>query len=133
MSQPDDPSPCDCYHAPCIHDRNKTIADLRAAIVEVDDAARQLLNSLRPATDPRIRYPQREALAQAATAARALAGRGGDRTSPLREAAGVAADRIDSLIAALSLTVPPATHLEGLRGALPDIVAELRAALGGDS
>jgi hypothetical protein len=70
-SQPTDPAPCDCAHAPCIHDRNATIA--------------------------------------------------------------TAADRLDSLIAAMSLPVPAATHLEGLRGTLPDIVAELRAALGGAS
>lgn len=47
----------------------------------------------------------------------------------LREAAGRAADRIENLTYALQLKVSDSIHLEGIRGALPDILRELRAAL----
>lgn len=30
--EPDAASPCHCHHSPCLHDRNKTIAELRVAL-----------------------------------------------------------------------------------------------------
>ncbi len=47
----------------------------------------------------------------------------------LVEASGRAADRIDNLLAALTLPVRDAIHLQGVRGTLPEIGEELRAAL----
>ncbi|HAM55619.1 MAG TPA: hypothetical protein DCQ64_09505 [Candidatus Rokubacteria bacterium] len=46
----------------------------------------------------------------------------------LLEVTGRAADRIDSLLAALTLPLPQEIHLAGLRAALPEIRNDLNAA-----
>jgi len=51
------------------------------------------------------------------------------RLAELIESVGVVADRIDNVVHALTLRVLPSIHLEGGRGTLPDILAQLRAAL----
>jgi hypothetical protein len=48
-----------------------------------------------------------------------------------RDAAGRAADSIDSLIHALRLNVPAHIHLEGIRGTLPEILRDLRKVIDG--
>lgn len=48
----------------------------------------------------------------------------------LREAAGRVVDRLDALTYSMQLKVSPEIHLEGLRGAIPQIRDELRAAIG---
>lgn len=50
-----------------------------------------------------------------------------DRVNELEQAAGVAADRLESVIQMLTMPLPDRIHVEGLRGSLPDIVRGLRA------
>lgn len=45
------------------------------------------------------------------------------------EAIGAATDRLDNLASALSLPMPSTTHVAALRGSLPEVISELRAAL----
>lgn len=45
------------------------------------------------------------------------------------ERVGLALDRLDNLAAALSLPLPASIHVDALRNSLPEVAAELRAAL----
>lgn len=47
----------------------------------------------------------------------------------LRDALERAADRIENLLCALDLPLPDRLHLQGLRGALPEIRDEIRSTL----